>query len=710
MIFLTINLFASSDEVLVTMDEITEGSFLVESEEEKGKYKFLPQLDTKVELNIKGMVVNARVDQMFINNTDQPIEAVYVFPLPNKAAVNNMQMIIDDRVIQGIVKEKGEAKKEYNKAKKEGKRASITEQERPNIFTNSVANIMPGDTIIVRLEYVEALEYEDGKFSLRFPMVVAPRYIHGSQVTGYSGTGWSFDTDIVPDGSRITPPVVPKGMRTGHTILIDAYIDAGIEIDDISSTHLINKKKDGKNSYSITLKRDDYILNKDFVLEYSIKKGKEPKAALFVNSVVENNDDNQISSEDNYFMLMMVPPLDNDEKVNIGKEMIFVIDVSGSMSGTSINQAKESLLYSLDKLTPDDSFNIIAYSSNFSPLSKSPLNVNEENISKAKEFVNMLYAGGGTVAGPPLEFAMKMDSDVSKVKMIVFMTDGAIGNEHTIINLIDGNLGNARLFCVGIGSAPNSYLLDKVSEKGKGTFTYISDVKNVSEEMNELLNKIDMPVFTDIRLHLEGKHEVYPNPIPDLFINEPLIIYGKLDNRDDVEIKISGKNIDGQFDVKLPINFSTGIENNAIGDIWARNKIERLMDDYNFGGKSNNVKKEIINLSVKHQLVSKFTSFVAVEDKIVNPNAHPVLAVVPTDLPEGWDYDKVFSQKTTLAFTPKSNIDNATLNKSNNTNYANNKYPRTATSMPLYILLGIISIFVSSAIYFIDRKIRYDEN
>ena len=203
-------MIANNSVEIKSINDVREGSFLVKSEDGT-RYKLIPTINTAIDIDIQGMIASATVDQMFTNDSNDPIEAVYVFPLPPNAAVNNMTMIIGDRIIQGIMKEKSEAKKVYEKAKKEGKRTTLTEQQRPNIFTNSVANIMPGDTIIVRLEYVEALEYEDGKFSLRFPMVVAPRYIHGSQVTGYSGTGWSFDTDIVPDGSRITPPVVPKG-------------------------------------------------------------------------------------------------------------------------------------------------------------------------------------------------------------------------------------------------------------------------------------------------------------------------------------------------------------------------------------------------------------------------------------------------------------------------------------------------------------------
>ena len=205
-------IIASNSIEIKSINDIEEGSFLVKNEDDS-RYKLIPTINTTVDIDIKGMVASTTVDQMFTNDSVNPIEAIYVFPLPPNAAVNNMTMIIGDRIVQGIIKEKSEAKKTYEKAKREGKRVTLTEQQRPNIFTNKVANIMPGDTIIVRLQYVNDLKYDNGKFRMRFPMVVAPRYIDGLRVVGYSGTGWSYDTDIIPDASQITPKVVPEGMR-----------------------------------------------------------------------------------------------------------------------------------------------------------------------------------------------------------------------------------------------------------------------------------------------------------------------------------------------------------------------------------------------------------------------------------------------------------------------------------------------------------------
>lgn len=691
-----------------SINEVGEGSFLFKNEDTEGNYQFLPQLDTKVTINIKGMVSNTIVDQMFTNNTDKPIEAIYVFPLPNKAAVNNMQMIIDDRIIQGNIKKKEEAKKDFEKAKKEGKRASLTEQKRDNIFTNSVANIMPGDTIVVRLEYVNDINYEDGKFSTRFPLVVAPRFIPGNTVTGYSGTGWSYDTDIVPDASEITPPVMPQGMRTGNTILIDVNIDAGMELEKIeSSSHdiLINSIKN--SIFKASLKRDDYIPNKDFVLDYSVKRGKEPKAALFVNTLI--NEENQ--NEDNYFMLMVVPPIENTEKINIGKEMIFIVDVSGSMQGTSISQAKESLLYSINQLNQGDSFNIIAFNSSYTYMSELPLLYNEENAEIAMNFIHNLQATGGTVPANALKYAMNMKTDISKVKMLVFLTDGAIGNEVDVINLVDNNLKDARLFGVAIGSAPNSYLLEKVCEKGRGTFTYINNVNDVNKQMKDLLNKIDMPILTDIKLSMSGQNEILPNPLPDLFINEPLVAFGKVENPKDVDIHISGKNINGGFKLQMPISFSSGTQNNAIGDIWARRKIDKLMDEYNLAyndkDRKDTAKNNIVYLSLKHNLLTKFTSFVAIENKIVNPSGESIVAAIPTDLPDGWNYNAVFGPNSPVV--NKKNIQPQNNTKLKVNTYAQNKMPVTGTSNGISILIGLICLFIGFLFSFNNRMFLHEK-
>ena len=689
-------IIASNSIEIKSINDIEEGSFLVKNEDDS-RYKLIPTINTTVDIDIKGMVASTTVDQMFTNDSVDPIEAIYVFPLPPNAAVNNMTMIIGDRIVQGIIKEKSEAKKTYEKAKREGKRVTLTEQQRPNIFTNKVANIMPGDTIVVRLQYVNDLKYDNGKFRMRFPMVVAPRYIDGLRVVGYSGTGWSYDTDIIPDASQITPKVVPEGMRSGNTISLTINLDVGLDINNIiSSSHKIIKKKKGRGKYEINLRNNQNIPNKDFVMEYTVKKGKEPKAALFINQ----------SKEDNYFMLMAMPPEKTEEEVNLGKEMIFIIDVSGSMKGTSLEQAKKGLQYSISQLNNNDLFNIIAYNDSYFSMSPTSIPINESSISNAYNFINSLNANGGTRALEPLKHAMMMSPIEDKIKMILFITDGDIGYERKVFNMVESYLGKSRLFSIGIGTAPNGHLLEKVSQKGRGTYTYINNINHVDKKMKELLNKIDMPVLTDIRLDLNHQSELYPNPLPDLFINEPLIVFGKINGEIPVDIDsfFSGKTSSGYFKVEIPINISKGIENDGIGDIWARKKIDNLIDDWHLGNSGS--KQEIIDLSIKHNLMSKFTSFVAVEEKIVNPNGNSILSDVHVDLPEGWNYNSIFGSKLV-----KNNI-NTALKKHKDISKSNNyekMLPKTGTDMPFQLLIGIIALISSFVMLFI-RKINVSKN
>ena len=683
-IFFISQIIASNSIEIKSLNDVKEGSFLIRSEE-GDRYKLIPTVNTTIDIDIKGMIASTTVDQMFTNESKEPIEAIYVFPLPSNAAVNNMTMIIEDRIIQGIIKEKSEAKKTYEKAKKDGKRTTLTEQQRPNIFTNKVANVMPGDTIIVRLEYINELEYDDGKFRLRFPMVVAPRYIDGSRVIGYSGTGWSYDTDVIPDASQITPKVVPEGMRSGNSISLNINLDAGLDISNIfSSSHYIIKEKKGNGKYKINLKNNKNIPNKDFVMEYEVKKGEEPKAALFISK----------EQEDNYFMLMAIPPEKTEEKINIGKEMIFIVDVSGSMNGVSIEQAKKGLQYSVSQLNNNDLFNIIAYNDSYFLMNQSSVPVNENSISNAHNFINSLNANGGTKALEPLKHAMMMNPIKDKIKMILFITDGDVGYERKVFDIVESYLGKSRLFSIGIGTAPNGHLLEKVSQKGRGTYTYINNINHVDEKMKELLNKIDMPVLTDIRLDLNNQVELYPNPLPDLFINEPLVVFGKIN--DDVSSSItsffSGKNPSGYFKLEIPINISSGFQSNGIGDIWARKKIDSLIDDWHLGNPAS--KKKIIDLSIKHNIMSKFTSFIAVEERIVNPDGNSILADVHVDLPEGWNYNSIFGSKLV-----KTNIDKAI---NDYKVVLNDKVilPKTATNMPFQFLLGFLFLIIS---FFIKR-------
>ena len=688
MCFVSFGFSNTSDKIPINLNDVKEGMLLIAAEE-PGAYYEMPKLDTRVKIKISGMVATATVDQVFTNDNDAPIEAIYVFPLPDQAAVSDMQMLVNDRLIQSEVAERKEAKKKYEQAKKEGRRTSLTEQERPNIFTNSVANILPGDTIIVRLQYVDHVDYSSGTFHLRFPMVVGPRYIPGDTIPGFSGSGWSVDTDKVPDASRITPPVVKDEKRSGNTVSLSVELETGLELETVFSvSHEVDIIHTGTGSRFIVLKNSDEIPNRDFVLEYKIAQGSEPKAALF--SAKKGNDD--------YFMLMAVPPVDVPEE-NLPKEMIYVLDVSGSMSGESIRQAKKVLVKAIESLGNQDHFNIIRFNNHFQKFSLAPVPASWANKRDAVKHVKYFTASGGTNVRPALKAALKEVSDPSAVRMIMFLTDGDVGNENAILSDIKNYLGNSRLFPIGIGSSPNSFLLRKSAKIGKGTFTHISSTSQVEGKMNTLLRRIEKPVLTNMNLKIDGNVDFHPNPIRDLFHDEPMLIFGKTSGLKNETAVLTGKTPAGYFRMDLPLDLENTKNDPGIPSIWARRNIGDLMDDYRLGNKD--VKDNIIQLALDHNLVTKFTSFVAVENRIMNPGGQLASLSIPTDLPKGWNYDAVFgSAKMVVMKSADSNGQQNLIQK-----VSNITLPQTGTSFPLIILIGCVLIGTGFALtrMFVER-------
>ena len=432
-------------------------------------------------------------------------------------------------------------------------------------------------------------------------------------------------------------------------------------VSTISSvSHDIDTKESEDNVYQIDLKQKRVIPNKDFVLEYRIESGKEPKAALFTAT----------KDDENYFMLMAVPPVKLEKDLTIQKEMIFVIDISGSMDGESIVQARAGLINALKRLNPGDTFNIIAFNDKYDSMDRFPIEATGDNVLKGVRFVKRLKANGGTMAQPALRHALLMNSQQNRVKMIVFLTDGDVGNEDELITLVKDNIGSSRLFTVGIGSAPNGYLLEKVSRSGRGTFTYISKISEVEQKMNTLLTRIEHPVLTDVSLHIPGQVELYPGPVPDLFSGEPLVVFGKISRQSNGGARFIGKSPAGYFRLDLPLDLKKAKVEPAIPTLWARSKISNLMDEYRLGNE--NIKEDIIKLAISHKLMTKFTSFVAVEQRVVNLSGKSRLSAIPTEIPEGWKIEKVFKDKG-------SSIKPVLL-------------PQTASSAPLTALAGFLLI------------------
>ncbi|HLK05023.1 MAG TPA: marine proteobacterial sortase target protein [Candidatus Acidoferrum sp.] len=608
-----------------------------------GGYEYVPLLHTDVSIDVRGLVASGTVTQQYANDTNRPIEAIYVFPLPHDAAVYDLEIHVGNRVIRSVIKEREEAKRTYEAAKTEGKRAALVEEERPNIFTASVANLMPGDRVEVQLRYVEPLKWEDGKIRLTFPMVVGPRYIAGTQATGYQGTGWAPDTNAVPDASRITPVVRNPESREGHDISVKVELDAGFQAAEVQSiSHAIQVSESAGGRKHIELTTGKTIPNKDFVLEIKHGSSAHAETALFLSPNKERGE-----SE---FLLTAYPPSAAPTK-RVPVEMLYMIDISGSMNGTSIEQARAALLQALDRLAPNDRFGILAFNSYYQEFSAEPLVASADNVAAARRYVERLQAEGGTEMLPALLHLMKKAEHPGYVRTIVLLTDGDLGNEEQIFSAMHHELGNARLFTVAVGSAPNFFLATKMAQYGRGNFTHIANLSDIQDQMGRLLETIESPVLTDVQLKFEGVEatDVYPQRIPDLFLRQPLQITGRIVRGQKGVIHLTARAGDESYEASFAFDTAKSAFHPGITTVWARQKTDELMDRWRVGDETTqaNLRTEIIAHAIQYRLVTRFTSLVAVEEIVANPGGESSQVAVPSELPAGMKMESVFGAPAT---------------------------------------------------------------
>ena len=591
-------------------------------------------LNTDVTLTINGLVARVSVRQEFRNEGSEWVEGVYVFPLPDTAAVDRMRLHVGDRFIEGEIREKEQAKKEYERAREQGKKASLVEQQRANLFTTSVANIAPGELVVVEIEYLEDLRYDDGTFSIRFPMTLTPRFIPGSALSDRKGNGWSPDTTRVPDASLITPPMITTSR--GHRLALRASVDAGVPLEIIASRyHPVNIGED-QGRYDVTLAGGTVPMDQDFELLWRPVPSAAPRALAF----------SEVIDGEPHYLLMVMPPNDTDAvPVTIPRDMIFIIDTSGSMHGVSIAQAKRAVLQAIDGLQPTDRFNVIEFNSYTKALFRQSVPADPSNIGAARDFVRGLEANGGTNMRPALEFALGSRVDETHLRQIVFITDGSVGNEEELYTLIEQQLGTARLFTVGIGSAPNSWFMRKSAELGRGAFVIISALHEVREKMDRLFRKLEYPQVTNINVAWPGGTliDAYPAVVPDLYLGEPVTIKAKVSAEFQAgqRVTISGDSASGAWTRDLPLVSKD--DDPGIGALWARAKIATLHDDERRGADAAMTRQSIVDTALSHHLVSKYTSLVAVDKTPVRPTGDPLSKEqVPNLLPYGQSMNAIF--------------------------------------------------------------------
>jgi Ca-activated chloride channel family protein len=617
---------------------ITEGT-LIRLDSNGKPAGLCPLKRTDVKAGISGFLARVEVTQEFGNPYEEKIEAVYSFPLPQRAAVDDMTLTVGGRAVKGRIKRREEARALYEAARAAGSMAALLDQERPNIFTQSVANIMPGESVRITIRYVEALKYEDGCYEFAFPMVVGPRYIPA-------------DTDA----SRITPPVARPGTRAGHDLSIQVDLDAGVPIGGLRCvTHEIEVARTGANRASLRLKDAAVIPNKDFLLRYDVAGSRVEDAVLA-----------HRGARGGFFSLILQPPERASAAEVSPKELVFVLDTSGSMSGFPIEKAKETMRLALRGLNPQDTFNLITFSGDTRILFPEPAPATPENLRKAREFLAARQGSGGTEMMKAVRAALDPSDSQSHVRVVCFMTDGYVGNDMEILSEIQKH-PNARIFSFGIGASVNRFLLDKMAEYGRGEVEYVGLQDDGSAAARRFHERVRNPLLTDISIDWGGLAvtDVYPKRIPDLFSAKPVILSGRYERAGSGVIRLRGRVAGRVFTREIPVNLPAAEpRHEVLATLWARARVDDLMSqDYlglQGGTPRPDVREAITQLGLDYRLMTPFTSFIAVEEMIVTTGGQPRRIEVPVEMPEGVSYEGVFGSEPEAALQPAAAVMNPT--------------------------------------------------
>ena len=604
-------------------------------EKEDAPWRAVPMLSTEVEIGIGGASARTALVQRFKNTSPNWLEGIYVFPLPETAAVDSLRVRIGARVIEGRIAERQQARREYEQARAQGQRASLLEQERANIFTTSVANIGPGEEIEVRLSYAQTVERAGLTYRLRFPMVVGPRYV-GPPPALVAG-GRIIPAPRVADADRITPPVLNPALGPINPVEIAVRLDPGFPISRVNSPfHAIDSKAEADGSWSIQLADGAVPADRDFELEWTPAASTEPQARVFAES----------QPEARYALLTVMPPSASAPAAPaLPREAIFIIDTSGSMEGESIVQARAALSLALSRLKPTERFNVIEFNSRARRLFARAELATPAQVRHAQAWVEALPANGGTEMRLALDMALDGNTDPTRLRQVVFLTDGAVGDESALLSLVTDRLGDTRLFTVGIGSAPNGYFMRKAAEIGRGSAVFIGKPEQVGARMSELFRRLERPVMTDLAVVWPGADtDSLPGRLPDLYDGEPILIAARLPVGASGPVVLTGTLAGKPW--RRTLTLAPNDDPPAgVPALWARRKVEALEDTAFAGGKVEHIREQVIQVALTHSLVTKYTSLVAVDATPARPESAPLAGgQMPTNLPKGWSFDALYGE------------------------------------------------------------------
>jgi Ca-activated chloride channel family protein len=573
----------------------------------------LPLESTKADVHISGVIADVVVRQTYRNDGDKTISARYVFPASTRAAVYGMKMKIGTRVIEAKIKEREEARKEYEEAKAAGKTASLLEQDRPNVFSMNVANILPKDRIEVELRYTELLVPTDGVYELVYPTVVGPRY--ASETLDKTAA----DNKFVKSG------YLHAGATPTYAFDINVSVAAGMKIQQLDSPSHAIKSSFGANNMNATVSLDNGAAtgNKDFVLRYRLA-GDDIASGLLLFP----------GAKENFFLMMVQPPRRPAIEQIPAREYVFIIDVSGSMHGFPLDTTKVLMRDLLGKLRPTDRFNVMLFSGGSALFSDKSVDADKDKINDAIAFIDRETGGGGTELLPALKRAMALPAvakDVSRTFVVV--TDGYIAEETAMFDQVRSHLGQANVFAFGIGSSVNRFLVDGIAKAGQGEPFVVLDPTKAKDAATRFRAYVESPVLAQVKVAFDGlaTYDVQPQVLPDVFANRPVVVFGKYKGTPSGKITLTGVSGRGRFVSTIDAStVSPDAKNSALSFLWARAKISELSDFYQ--GDAN--KKQVVELGLKYNLLTKFTSFIAVH-QVARADGNSTDVDQPLPMPAG---------------------------------------------------------------------------
>ena len=600
-------------------DRVGAPYFVVESE--RGTTEALPLAATRADVRVAGTIAHVRVEQVYRNRGTSPLEATYVFPGSTRAAVFAMRMKIGERTIEAKIQTKDDARQTYARAKAEGRSASLLEQHRPNVFQMKVANIMPGDRIQVELDYVEMLVPDAGTYELVIPAVVGPRYEGEAAPTATTAgsESWLANPYLTggPGGERRPP------YDWGVNLKIKAAMPiAGLQ----SPSHRVSPKFDGPSAASVTT-TDPAGGDRDFVVRYRLDGEKiQSGVLLFPGS----------DGEENFFAMMMTPPRRPKTSRFPPREYIFVVDISGSMRGFPLDVSKRLIRRLLDRLRPQDRFNILLFAGSNRVFEERSVRATPANTQRALEMIDRQRGGGGTRLLAAMKRALALPRADDMSTSLVVITDGYVSVEREAFSLVRKSLDRANLFAFGIGRSVNRYLIEGLARSGMGEPFVVLDPAAAPEQADAFLRYIESPVLTDIGVAFDGfkAYDVEPATMPDLFAERPVLVFGKYRGPAKGRIIVEGRNANGRFRNTLDVSRSVrdrGLV--ALKYLWARHRVADLAD-YERLARDASVVKEITELGLKYSLMTDHTSFVAVDSAVRNTGGHADSVVQPLPLPK----------------------------------------------------------------------------